>query len=247
MMTTTNDEKPIVIEVKDIPKRPRGRPTLQQDRGIDPEAVLSTYWTLRSARRTAKAMQISVTSVKKYLELAGGPDRSMVRYKQPYPWFRKGAGPVWAWIAEHKELIEGIRDLGKLSEMSNISEESLKKALTRRKGTAYSYLLTHGRIQDTTKNLKLMDLEGKWRPVKYIEHYELHIDRYSLGVRMKMIFANGTVCTSLMTYPEALELFQIATGKTIPLPQVSVLVKTVKADFPILNESTLVLPAAAAK
>lgn len=245
--TTMSDMKPIVIEVRDLPKRGRGRPTLQDDRGIQPKAVLDAYWNLRSVKKTARALQISSTSVKKYLGLAGGPDRSMSRYKQPYPWFRKGSGPVWTWIAQNRQVISEVRELVKLAGTAGIPSETLKKALTRRRSAAYLYLLAHGRIQDTTKSLKLMDLEGKWRPVKYIEHYELIIDRYSMGVRLKMLFANGTVCTSLMTYPEALELFQIATGKTIPVPQESVLVKTVLATFPILNESTLVLPAAALK
>lgn len=224
-----------------------GRPTLTEDRGITSEAVLNTYWAVGNIQKTAKALQISMTSARKYLIQGGINIRKMRKYRQPYPWFRKGTGVSWNWLSGHRREVAMNPDMVKLAAVSGIPFEALKRTISRRREIALAYLKAHGKPGKVSSQAKFTTIDGTVKSIQKdsIMDCVVEVDRYTLEVRLEMLYCNGYLGVSVMPYPKAIEFFQATTGTEIPIPAGSILIKTVGDFFPLQDTSTLVLPAAA--
>lgn len=197
----TNDQilDPFVDNLRRI-----GRKTLLEERNMTLDDIVAVYKTHNSLRKAAKELQISATTLLKYLTLAEacGP---VGRPTNPYPWKRADHHPLRDWIAQQDRPIP--RSVAKISELSGVPKKGVYKYLAQRRQAAIAYLKTLGDIR-SLGGISLRDVDGRVIAAGMISQHTMAVDKFSLVVTLDVVLNFGGKATIRLPFSRYRELFQ---------------------------------------
>lgn len=190
----TDDPMDAVIQIMDHEEiddpqtyRSKGRPTmLAMDHQFLRE-LRQTYERERSIRRTATALGISPTTVKKYL---GGAVAKVGRPVQPKAWTAQDRTSIHKWFVNHKDEPLPL-NTPSLAKYSGFKRAQVTRYLRRRHDAVLAYLQA---LPDPRDGFILFeDTLSRRLPSPLIKSFTLDVDRFTLVVTMNCLLKAGGV------------------------------------------------------
>lgn len=162
-----------------------GRPTCIEERVFTMYQLQTLYAKHKSIRKVAQILNVSPTTIKKYLK---GVAKDRGRPIQPKSWEAQIRSNVHAWFVEHKseQLPRSTRELSRLS---GFSKELINRYLWSRKKAMESYLASLPRLNEVI--FVMRDINGGKVPSNLIASYVYSIERISGIVTISCVLKMG--------------------------------------------------------
>ena len=162
-----------------------GRPTCLQEGVFTIKSLRDMYQRTRSVRKTAAALGVSPTTVKKYLKGDAAPPGRPI---QPLAWKAKCRSQVHDWfiLQKNRQLPRTVREI---SELSGFSTAQINRYLWARKKAMESYLASLPPLNSFIA--VLTDLSGTRVPTNLIKAWTYDIDKISGDVTISAVLTMG--------------------------------------------------------